>query len=49
MIAGYMGTGAAMDEAIGQFAIAYADQTEQDHQQLLKAVKSGRLEAYIER
>jgi uncharacterized protein (DUF2252 family) len=49
IIVGYMGTGTAMDEAIGQFAIAYADQTEQDHRELLKAVKSGRLEAYIER
>ncbi|GMA36939.1 DUF2252 family protein [Demequina litorisediminis] len=44
MIAGYLGRGANVDEAMATFARAYADQTEADHEALLKAVKSGRLE-----
>ena len=31
LIAGYVGTSAALDESIAGFALAYADQTEQDH------------------
>jgi len=38
MIAGYVGKGDALDEAIARFAVAYADQTEQDHAALLKVV-----------
>ena len=37
MIAGYVGKGEALDEAIARFAVAYADQTERDHAALLKA------------
>ncbi|MBN9085283.1 MAG: DUF2252 domain-containing protein [Reyranella sp.] len=44
MIAGYCGTSAALDEAIGTFALAYAKQTEQDHAALKKAQRSGRIE-----
>ena len=29
-IAGYLGQGAVFDEAVGEFALAYADQTERD-------------------
>lgn len=49
LIAGYMGKSTRLDEAIGQFALAYADQIEADHAALLKAVKAGKLEAIIER
>jgi uncharacterized protein (DUF2252 family) len=42
---GYLGKGDAFDEAIGDFAIAYADQTERDHQALVEAVRSGRITA----
>lgn len=42
-IAGYLGKGDSFDRAIGQFAIAYALQNEQDHQALVKAVASGRI------
>ena len=37
----YIGKGRKFDEALGQFAVAYADQTSIDHQQLLTAVNSG--------
>lgn len=47
-ISGYLGKGATFDEALGDFALAYADQTEQDHAVLVEAVNSGRLEALIE-
>jgi uncharacterized protein (DUF2252 family) len=45
MITGYLGTGEVFDHAIADFAIAYADQNEQDHQQLLQAVLAGRVRA----
>jgi hypothetical protein len=44
-----MGSSDVFDQAIAQFSIAYADQTERDHKALIEAVKAGRLEAYIER
>jgi hypothetical protein len=45
MIAGYLGSSEAFDDAIVQFATAYADQTERDYAELLKAIKSGRIKA----
>ncbi|MDE3739768.1 DUF2252 domain-containing protein [Pseudomonas resinovorans] len=47
-ITGYLGNGDSFDEALGDFSLAYADRTEQDHAALVKAVKSGRLEVLIE-
>jgi len=44
-ISGYLGGNDAFAKAIGDFAVAYADQTERDHQALVDAVKSGRVEA----
>jgi uncharacterized protein (DUF2252 family) len=43
MIAGYCGNSAAFDEAIGKFALAYARQTDQDHETLDKARRQGRI------
>ncbi len=43
MIAGYCGNSEAIDEAIGKFAMAYAKQTDQDHEALDKARRSGRI------
>jgi hypothetical protein len=40
-IAGYLGTGDAFDDAMGDFAIAYADQAERDHAALKAAVRRG--------
>ena len=48
MISGYLGTGEAFDHAIADFAIAYADQNEEDYQRLLQAVSAGRVLATIE-
>ena len=45
LLSGYMGKGDAFDEAIADFAEAYADQNEKDHAALLKAVRSGRVKA----
>jgi uncharacterized protein (DUF2252 family) len=42
-IAGYLGNGDQFDVAISQFAHAYADQVERDHEVLAKAVRDGRL------
>jgi uncharacterized protein (DUF2252 family) len=44
-IASYLGSSDTFDQAITQFATAYADQNEKDHQALLAAVKSGRIMA----
>ena len=44
-IAAYLGKTDTFDNALAAFAIAYADQTERDHQALVAAVKSGRIQA----
>jgi uncharacterized protein (DUF2252 family) len=44
-IATYLGGGDAFDRALVDFAESYADQNEKDHQALLDAIASGRLEA----
>ena len=44
-IAGYLGRNDRFDRAVGEFAAAYADQTEEDYAALASAVKSGRIEA----
>ena len=44
-IAAYLGGSDVFDRAITQFAAAYADQNERDHQALVDAVASGRLTA----
>jgi uncharacterized protein (DUF2252 family) len=43
MIAGYVGKSDTLDGALCRFAKAYADQTEADHEAMIKAVKNGRL------
>jgi hypothetical protein len=44
-IAGYLGKGDSFDKAIAMFAVAYANQTERDHQALVDAIESGRIQA----
>ena len=44
-IAAYLGGSDVFDRAVAQFAVAYADQNERDHQALVDAVKSGRITA----
>jgi uncharacterized protein (DUF2252 family) len=45
MLSGYLGKKDTFDKALSQFAQAYADQTEKDHQRLVEAVNSGRVKA----
>ncbi|WP_194814749.1 DUF2252 domain-containing protein [Nocardia sp. XZ_19_385] len=44
-IAAYLGGGDVFDNAIAEFALAYADQTLADHQTMLDAIESGRIKA----
>ena len=48
-ISGYLGKSPQFDEAMGRFALAYADQAEQDHAALRAAVRVGRVEVELER
>ncbi|ULQ54879.1 DUF2252 domain-containing protein [Flavihumibacter rivuli] len=48
MLSGYMGKSDKFDEAIADFSVAYADQNEQDHAAIKKAIREGRLEAEFE-
>jgi len=48
IISGYMGTGQAFDEAIGEFAAEYADQNQSDHRALVQAIRDRRIEAMVE-
>ncbi len=45
MIVGYLGRSDKVDAALCRFAQAYADQTERDHEALVKAAATGRLPA----
>ena len=47
-ISGYLGKTNEFDQAIGEFALAYADQTERDHAALVKAAGTGRVQALVE-
>ncbi len=44
-IAGYLGSSAVFDEAVGDFAISYADQTMRDYGAFLEAIDQGRVSA----
>jgi uncharacterized protein (DUF2252 family) len=48
LISGYLGNSDAFDQAIGKFALAYADQNEKDHAALVAAVRAGRVKALVE-
>ena len=43
-ISGYLGSGDAFDEAIGQFSERYADQNGLDHGRFVEQIDSGKLE-----
>jgi hypothetical protein len=47
-IAGYMGKSDTFDEAIADFSVAYAGQSERDHEVLMKAVRAGKIEVASE-
>ena len=48
LISGYLGKSDDFDQAIGEFALAYADQNEKDHAALVAAVKAGKIDAVVE-
>jgi hypothetical protein len=48
MISGYLGSSGEFDDAMGKFALAYADQAESDHAALQRAVRAGLIEVQIE-
>lgn len=47
VISGYLGKADVMDQAIGKFAVAYADQTEKDYAEFVKAIKAGKIKAEV--
>ncbi len=48
MIAGYMGSSEVFDDALCDFAVEYADQTERDCKAFVKAIRDGRIAAIVE-
>jgi uncharacterized protein (DUF2252 family) len=47
-ISGYLGKSDTFDKAVAEFSVAYSDQSERDHETLIKAVRAGKLEVFIE-
>ena len=45
LLAGYLGSSTAFDEAVVAFALSYADQNDRDYESFLGAIRSGRLPA----
>jgi uncharacterized protein (DUF2252 family) len=43
LVAGYLGSSAAFDEALASFAVAYADQNDRDYEAFLDGIRSGRV------
>jgi len=48
MIAGYLGSSEAYDNAVCDFAVAYADQVQRDYRAFVKGVRQGRIAAMTE-
>jgi len=48
MIAGYMGSGQAFDDAIGEFAVEYGDQARSDYRAFVQAIRDKRIESIVE-
>lgn len=47
-ITGYMGASEVFDDAIADFSVEYADQTQKDHRAFVKAVRQGRIKAMLD-
>ncbi|MET9528819.1 DUF2252 domain-containing protein [Streptomyces coeruleorubidus] len=45
LVAGYCGKSEELDEAVADFAVAYADRTEADHADLVAGVRAGKVDA----
>ncbi|HTQ00648.1 MAG TPA: DUF2252 domain-containing protein [Casimicrobiaceae bacterium] len=48
VISGYIGTARAMDDAIGEFAVDYADQNRSDYRAFVRAIREGRIKVVNE-
>ncbi|WP_086819966.1 DUF2252 domain-containing protein [Allokutzneria sp. NRRL B-24872] len=48
LLSGYLGDDEELDEAVGRYAVRYADTAEADHEELVAAVRRGELDAEIE-
>jgi len=48
MISGYMGSSGRFDDAIGEFAVEYADQNQRDYRAFVRAVREERVKAIVE-
>jgi uncharacterized protein (DUF2252 family) len=48
VLTGYMGRSTTFEDAIAEFSVTYADQNEQDHAALVKAIRAGRIQAQTE-
>ena len=49
LISGYAGSGATLDDAIADFAMAYSDQNRADYRAFVRAVRLGRIEVVLDR
>jgi hypothetical protein len=43
-----MGSGQTFDDAVGEFAVEYADQNRNDYRAFIKAIREGRVKAELE-
>ena len=48
MMSGYMGSGQTFDDAIGEFAVEYADQNRSDYRTFVRAVREGKIQVIVE-
>ena len=48
MISGYLGTSKSFDQAIGEFASAYAEQNSADYRAFIEAIRQGKIPAQTE-
>jgi hypothetical protein len=48
VIGAYLGKGDRFDEAVAEFAVAYADQNERDYQVFAEAARGGRIQVRLE-
>jgi uncharacterized protein (DUF2252 family) len=48
MMSGYMGSGRSFDDAVGEFAVEYADPNRRDFREFTQAIRDGRVKARAE-
>jgi len=48
MISGYMGAGQTFDDAVGEFAVEYSSQNRTDYRAFVRAIREGRVKAFVE-